>query len=121
MTRWLQAAKGWHGAATTLPEAPPAAQQGVLSVMSVLSEGGKSGAETFAPSGPAPSRREVSDDPAADTFPHGMGIIGDPATWSGRVVSLADWRKLNEWERHGPNGRWFYGDTRQWEKPRGAT
>lgn len=58
------------------------------------------------------------DDPGADTFAHGQGINGEPRTWTGRVVSLADWRRLSQWERHGPDGRYFYGDTRQWEKPR---
>ncbi|MCC0071101.1 MAG: hypothetical protein H6897_14390 [Rhodobacteraceae bacterium] len=59
--------------------------------------------------------------PAPEPFAQGKRINGDPRTWTGRVVSLADWRRLSEWERHGPNGRWFYGDARQWEKPRGST
>lgn len=117
MTRWLQAANGWHDAAATLPEIPRAPKQGVLSVVSVLSEGGKS-----VPEIPAPAPEAVADDdPREDAIPHGTGSHGEPRTWTGRVVSLADWRKLSEWERHGPNRRWFYGDTRQWEMPRDST
>lgn len=123
MTRWLKAANGWHDSAVTLPETPIAPKQEVSSVVSVLSEGGKPEAETSAFGRGV--KADLSRDPflaiAADTFPHRKGINGDPRTWTGRVVSLADWRRLSEWERHGPNGRWFYGDTRQWEKPRGST
>lgn len=39
-----------------------------------------------------------------------------PRTWTGRVVSLAAWRDMTEWERHGPNGRHWNGITKQWEK-----
>lgn len=38
-----------------------------------------------------------------------------PRTWSGRVVSLAAWRELTDWERHGPRGRRWNGLTGQWE------
>ncbi len=38
-------------------------------------------------------------------------------TWTGRVVSLAAWRDLTEWERYGPNGRHWNGITKLWEKP----
>lgn len=58
-------------------------------------------------------------DPARDTFKHGRSITGDPRTWTGRIVSLAEWRRLSDWDRDGPNGRHFYGDTRCWEPPRG--
>lgn len=40
-----------------------------------------------------------------------------PSTWTGRVVSLAAWRDMTEWERHGPNGRHWNGITKQWEQP----
>ncbi len=43
--------------------------------------------------------------------------FGNPKTWSGRVVSLAEWRGLSEWDRHGPDGKVWSGKTRQWEEP----
>lgn len=53
-----------------------------------------------------------------EAFPHGtacnLGIF--PKTWTGRVVSLADWRLITEWERRGPAGRYWDGKTRQWEQ-----
>jgi hypothetical protein len=52
-----------------------------------------------------------------EAFHHGTACgLGDmPRTWAGRVVSLADWRNLTDWERHGPRGRHWNGLTRQWE------
>lgn len=38
-------------------------------------------------------------------FVHGQSPGGRPTTWTGKVVSLADWRQLSEWEKHGPNAR----------------
>ena len=46
---------------------------------------------------------------------------GRVQTWTGRVVSLADWRNLTEWERHGPNGRYWCRITHQWEQPNRAS
>lgn len=135
MTRWLRAAKQAEeraaGSAAPQPE-------GVLSVMSVVSEGGNppepapEGAARLARLArlaPAPDRNPETPpeverpadppDPARDTFKHGRSITGDPRTWTGRIVSLAEWRRLSDWDRDGPNGRHFYGDTRRWEPPRG--
>jgi hypothetical protein len=92
MTRWLQAAKRATGEVN--------ADAGeVLSVLSVLSQGGEPQA--------AQGARRVEPDPNAETFPYGTACnLGDtPRTWTGRVVSLAAWKRLTEWERHGPNGR----------------
>lgn len=58
-----------------------------------------------------------TDDPDAATFRHGQAPNGWPVTWTGRIVSLADWRDLTEWDRHGPDGRHWSGITRQWEHP----
>lgn len=55
----------------------------------------------------------------SETFPHGVSVAGKPCTWTGRVVSLDAWRRLSEWERHGPNGRHWDGITRNWIKQRG--
>ncbi|SOC04754.1 hypothetical protein SAMN05877831_10411 [Rhodobacter maris] len=101
MTRWLQAAK----------QAAPSNSEGinpdlkpVSSVVSVLSEGQP-------PVGPPP-----------ETFPYGSACdLGlSPRTWAGRVVSLADWRGLTDWERHGPHGKHWNGNTRQWEPSEGG-
>lgn len=54
-------------------------------------------------------------DAGAETLAHGTAFDGSPRTWTGRLVSLAAWRDLTEWERHGPNGRHWNGLTRQWE------
>lgn len=69
---------------------------------------------TPSPSAPAPSR----DD--ADTFRHGRSCIGNPLTWTGRIVSLDEWRRLSAWERHGPDGRLFCGACREWVMPGGC-
>lgn len=61
------------------------------------------------PSAPAPSR------PADDPFRHGQSVTGSPRTWTGRVVSLADWAKLSDWEKHGSTGKLWNALTRQWE------
>lgn len=43
------------------------------------------------------------------------GSTGDrPTTWTGRVVSLDEWRRLTEWDKAGPNGRLFCGICRAW-------
>ncbi|MGC3936373.1 hypothetical protein ACOTTU_01055 [Roseobacter sp. EG26] len=46
---------------------------------------------------------------------HGVALGGRPKTWTGKIVSLDDWRTLTEWEKHGPNGRQWNGVTKQWE------
>lgn len=56
-------------------------------------------------------------DTGADDFQHGFAFDGRPRTWTGRVVSVAVWRDLSEWERHGPNGRHWNGITKEWEQP----
>ena len=61
------------------------------------------------PSAPAPSR------PVDDPFRHGQSVTGSPRTWTGRVVSLADWAKLSDWEKHGSTGKLWNGLTHQWE------
>lgn len=46
--------------------------------------------------------------------PRGTSVAGVPVTWTGRVVSLDDWRRLSEWEKHGPNGRAWCGKRKRW-------
>ncbi len=50
-----------------------------------------------------------------DAFRHGQDMNGNPKTWTGRVVSLAEWRDLTAWERHGSTGKVWNGITRAWE------
>ncbi len=59
---------------------------------------------------------ENSPEKPRDDCRHGYTVGGRPKTWSGKVVSLADWRALSEWEKHGPDGRVWNGRTRQWEE-----
>jgi hypothetical protein len=42
---------------------------------------------------------------APDVSRHCASFAGHPRTWTGRVVSLAEWPGLPEWQRHGPNAR----------------
>jgi hypothetical protein len=106
MSKWLDAAK----------RAEPIERKPVLSVVSVLSEGG--GADP-APRTTAPPARTADPKPSAEAFRHGVSVSGKPKTWTGRIVSLDAWRNLTEWEKHGPNGRHWNGRTRQWETPKG--
>ncbi|WP_108838614.1 hypothetical protein [Tateyamaria sp. Alg231-49] len=62
----------------------------------------------------------VATPSAPSTEPDGVFVGGRALTWTGRVVSLADWRNLTGWEKHGPDGRHWNGITRQWEQPEGA-
>lgn len=71
-----------------------------------------------------PAHRAPEVRPRREIYPYGTACdMGDaPRTWTGRVVSLDEWRRLTEWEKHGPNGRLWNGITRQWEQPeRGAS
>ena len=66
---------------------------------------------------PPVQKPEFVADPDAH-HPHGTTFDGRPLTWTGRVVSLAAWRMLTEWERHGPKGQHWKGITSQWEQPK---
>jgi hypothetical protein len=84
--------------------------------VSVLSEGESPG---HAPQRMAPPNPKQAKGVNAEAFPYGTACnLGDaPLTWTGRVVSLDEWRTLTEWERHGPNGQHWNGITKQWDKP----
>ena len=56
---------------------------------------------------------------APETFPQGVSVAVSPLTWTGRVVSLDEWRRLSEWQRHGPNGRRWCGIASGWIDPKG--
>ncbi|WP_299351574.1 hypothetical protein [uncultured Shimia sp.] len=50
-----------------------------------------------------------------EKYPYGRAVAGSPRTWTGKVVSLAEWRELSEWDKHGNTGKHWSGLTRQWE------
>lgn len=62
------------------------------------------------------SPQDAPERPAKATLPDKVGVGGRPVTWTGKVVSLDDWRNLTDWERHGPNGRLWNGKIQQWEE-----
>lgn len=66
----------------------------------------------------APEAAKPADppQPAPEAFPYGVGITGTPRTWTGRVVSLDEWRRLSDWDRHGSTGKIWNGLTRKWER-----
>lgn len=116
MSRWLHAA---HSASPTkdrtdttdetltggMREAVPEAVLSVVSVVSAVRTLERS------PSALAPS---------PDAQPYRHSVTGSPCTWTGCIVSLDEWRKLTEWERHGSTGKMWNGLTGQWEDGGGA-
>lgn len=60
-------------------------------------------ATSILPAFPDISVREEVPDP--DFFPHGISIREWPPTWTGRIVSLDEWRRLSDWRRNEPNRR----------------
>lgn len=53
----------------------------------------------------------------ADMFRHGASVTGLPRTWTGRVVSLDEWRDLTAWDKHGPDRRMYCGVCQVWVRP----
>ncbi|MEW9919356.1 hypothetical protein AB2B41_07060 [Marimonas sp. MJW-29] len=53
-------------------------------------------------------------EPVADDMRHGFTVNGSPKTWTGKIMSLDDWRKLSDWQKHGPDGRMWCGACREW-------
>lgn len=41
-------------------------------------------------------------------------------TWTGRVVSPADWQSMSHWDRHGSDGRLFCGICWDWVSQNGT-
>jgi hypothetical protein len=113
MSKWLEAANRASGAVELRAE--PIEPKPVLSVVSVLSEGGRADP---APQNTAPPTRKSEPKPSTETFRHGLSVTGQPLTWTGRIVSLDDWRRLTESEQHGSNGRHWNGITQRWEEPK---
>jgi hypothetical protein len=46
--------------------------------------------------------RPKQEEPTKPVSSYGESLGGRLLTWTGRVVSLDAWRKLSEWEKHGP-------------------
>lgn len=67
----------------------------------------------------APHVASVATPTAPEIKPHDQTVGGRVTTWTGRVVSLDEWRKLTEWERHGPNGRHWCGIISTWTHQKG--
>ena len=53
---------------------------------------------------------------APTEFPHGTAFNGEPKTWTGKIVSLDEWRRLSEWDRHGSTALMYCGACRGWKK-----
>ena len=71
---------------------------------------------TFRPSAPHPEITLTSPGPVeAIRFPYGTAPNGNPRTWTGRIVSLDDWRSLSEWDRHGSAGKMWNALSGCWE------
>lgn len=61
------------------------------------------------------SRSQARELPAADTgSAQDASVAALPRTWTGRVVSLNEWRALSRWDRFGPEGRMFCGACQEW-------
>jgi len=114
MTRWLAAARQAQLAGTQLTQPTKLPLKEVSSVMSVLSEGVRDAAARFGGGqAPVPTPRPADIQENHQTR-HGVSVAGYPLTWTGRVVSLDEWRRLTAWERHGPDGRMWNGLSGQW-------
>ncbi|MEI4473352.1 hypothetical protein [Frigidibacter sp. MR17.24] len=62
----------------------------------------------------APAQRPSRKDPEGSVSPYGTAQGDRPRTWTGRVVSLDEWRRLSDWERHGSTGQHFDGRAGRW-------
>ena len=61
----------------------------------------------------------VATPSASEINPQAETAGGRVTTWTGRVVSLDEWRRLTAWQRHGPNGRHWCGITSTWINQKG--
>lgn len=73
---------------------------------------------------PVPKSGSVLPESAADTpaeesdradYRHGRAFTGEAKTWTGRIVSLNEWRGLSDWDRHGSTGKLWNGTSQKWE------
>lgn len=99
-----------EGAATP---ATPATNGPNVAIVASVAAPSPEPAQAAAPGAPAPTRDGSS--------PYGAGIAGGVRTWTGKVISLEEWQRLSNWERHGSTGKVWNGLTRQWEPSKGGT
>lgn len=113
MSRWLALARNAAEAAKPRPDTLTEGDKSLVEAADtpfcqVLS--GRRAEESEQPPGP-----ERSPLAPTDASPYGTGCGGLLRTWTGKIVSLDDWRNLTEWERHGSTGKMWNGLTRRWE------
>lgn len=63
----------------------------------------------------APNSVSVTTPKAPQANPKNVTVGGRVTTWTGRVVSLDEWRRMTDWQRHGPNRRLWCGIARDWK------
>ena len=113
MSRWLQLARSTSETKTPLPDTPTEPDKSPPPLVD----------QTFCPllsgcrvdNSPQERRSPVALSEA--DLPADRGVGGRPKCWQGKVVSLAEWRELSEWDRWGPRGRVWSPFTRRWEEP----
>ena len=54
-------------------------------------------------------------EPRSADSTYGTTVGGRPRTWTGKLVSLAEWREASEWDRDGPRGKVWNGLLGKWE------
>lgn len=90
--------------ATTATQAPPVSQ------LSRVSQAPEAEIRPF-----VAKVASVATPSAPRTEPDGETIGGRVTTWTGRVVSLDDWRHLTAWDRKGPDGQHWCGISKTWK------
>ncbi|GHE02343.1 hypothetical protein GCM10008024_21420 [Allgaiera indica] len=111
----------WFDVQTALTEiesGQPTRPARVANVAGVATLPARKPARKAAEAGPHVANVASAATPAS--LPRGVSVTGSPCTWTGRVVSLDEWRRLSEWERSGPDGRMFCGACRVWVLPGGC-
>lgn len=83
--------------------------------MSVVSEGERGAAAAFGAGQETPNACRIKTPSAQETKVQAKTVGGRVTTWTGRVVSLDEWRRLTAWERHGPHGRHWNGLSQFWK------
>jgi hypothetical protein len=112
MNRWLALAKEPDDKARRLPDTRPEPAESPFCPVSA-----GCGVENIpVKCAPLPNIPLPSQD-SDNSFRHGRSAGGNPRTWTGRIVSLDEWRSLSAWNRHGPDGRLFCGICRDWVQP----
>lgn len=97
--------------ATTATQAPPLSRLSRVS-QAPVTEARKT--EGFWQTAHVAKVASVATPSAPRTEPDGETVGGRTVTWTGRVVSLDDWRHLTAWEKYGPDGRRWCGVSKAW-------